>query len=344
MVQIKPADADRFLSRPDPAIRVVLIYGNDEGLVAERAERFVTAVVGKADDPFAHVRIESAAIADDPGRLADEANAVPLFGGQRAITVRLSGTRPIQAAVEAVLAAPPVDSWIVITAGDQRKGSALRRLCENSKAAAALACYADGDRDLDRIIDEETRNGALTITAEARTALKSMIGSDRMISRSEVAKLCLYAADTGTIAIDDVRAVIGDAAAFAMDEVIDSAAGGDAAALDRGYRRLLASGVPGSVIVGAAQRHFNFLQKSRAAYDAGASADTLVARATPPIFFRRRDPVTRQIGLWSRNAIASALARLDQALLESRLHRTIESEVVGQALQSVAYMAAAARR
>ena len=237
MVQIKPADADRFLARPDPAVRVILIFGNDEGLVSERAARFAAAVLGESGDPFARVRLDAATIADDPGRLADEANAVPLFGGQRVITVGLSGARSIQPAVEALLAAPPVDSWVVIAAGDQRKGSGLRKLCETHERAAAIACYADSDRDLDRIIDEETRKSGLTITTEARTALKAMLGADRMASRSEVAKLCLYAADTGTITIDDVRAIIGDAAASAVDEAIDDAALGDAAGLDRVYRR-----------------------------------------------------------------------------------------------------------
>jgi DNA polymerase-3 subunit delta len=231
---------------------------------------------------------------------------------------------------------------VVIVAGEQRKGSALRRLCETSKAAAAIACYADSGRDLDRIIDEETRAAGLTIDADARAALKAMLGADRMVSRSEVAKLCLYAADAGAITIDAVRAVTGDAAAFAMDEVIDAAAAGDAATLDRGYRRLTTSGTPGSVVVGAAVRHFNLLQKARAARDAGASADALVQRAIP--FFSRRDLVTRQIGAWSPGAIDNALTRLDRALYESRLHRTIENEVVGQALQSVAAMAPRGRR
>ncbi len=343
-MQIKPADADRFLSRPDPAIRVILIYGSDEGLVAERAQRFAEAVIGKSDDPFARVRMESSAIADDPARLADEAHAVPLFGGQRIILVRLSGPRPIQSAVEMVLASPPVDSWIVIVAGEQRKGSGLRRICENSKVAAAIACYSDSGRDLDRIIDEETRGSALAITADARAALKDLLGADRMVSRSEVAKLCLYAADAGTIAIDHVRAVIGDAAAFAMDEVIDAAAIGDATSVDRTYHRLLAAGTPGSVIVGAAVRHFNFLQKARAAFDDGGSTDTIVSRASPPVFYQRRDAVTRQIGSWSPGAIDNALTRLDRALMESRLNRTIENEVVGQALHSVAAMAPRARR
>jgi DNA polymerase-3 subunit delta len=343
VVQIKPADADRFLAKPDPAIRVILIYGDDDGLVAERAANFARAVIGKSGDPFALVRMESSEVADDPARLADEAHAVPLFGGGggRVIILRLAGPRPIITAVEAILAAPPVDSWVVITAGEQRKTSALRKLCESNKGAAAIACYADSARDLDRVIDEETKASGLTIAPEARAALRELIGADRMASRAEIAKLCLYAADAGAITIDDVRALIGDGAAFATDEVTDAAAAGDAAGLDRAYRRLLAAGTSASTIVGAVVRHFNFLQKARAAVDAGASAESVATRAG--LFYARRDAMIRQLAVWRPSTIDAALTRLDQALFESRLHRAIENEVVAQALQSVAFMAGTRR-
>ena len=39
MVAIKPADADTFVARPNPAQPIVLIYGGDAGLVRERAEK-----------------------------------------------------------------------------------------------------------------------------------------------------------------------------------------------------------------------------------------------------------------------------------------------------------------
>src|SRR6185295_9499722 len=214
-------------------------------------------------------------------------------GGGRVIVVRLAGPRPIITAVEAILAAPPVDSWVIVTAGEQRKTSALRRLCESHKGAAAVACYSDSARDLDRVIDEETKASGLTIAPEARAALRDLIGADRMASRAEIAKLCLYATDAGTITLGDVRALIGDGAAFATDEVTDAAAAGDAAGLDRAYRRLLAAGTSASTIVGAVVRHFNFLQKARAAVDAGAAAEAVATRVG--LFYARRDAMIRQL-------------------------------------------------
>ena len=343
MVQVKAAEADRFLSRADPAIRVVLIYGNDEGLVAERASRFVKTVIGADGDALAHVRLDAAMVADDPGRLADEAHAIPLFGGRRVISVRAQGNRSIEPALAAILATPPVDAWIVVTAGELRKTAPLRKMCEAHAAAAAVPCYADADRDLDRIIDEETAAFSLAITAEARAALKGLIGSDRLVSRSEVQKLCLYAADKKTIDVDDVRAVIGDAGAFAMDETIDALATGDGAAFDRGFRRLVAAGTPGFVVCGAAQRHFTFLQKARAAFEDGRSIDSLVQRAAPPIFPSRQRIVAAQINRWSAARLDRALTMLDQAVLASRRHSTLADGIIGQTMQLIATLAGTAR-
>ena len=43
---------DSVLERPGPDTLVLLIYGPDAGLVRERAERAVLALIGAPDDPF----------------------------------------------------------------------------------------------------------------------------------------------------------------------------------------------------------------------------------------------------------------------------------------------------
>lgn len=342
MVQIKSPDADRLLAKPDPKIRVVLIYGDDEGLVAERADKFAAAITGKDGE---HVRLDPSALSENSGRLADEANSIPMFGGNRAISLRVSGNRAVDGAVQAILEAPPQDSWIVITAGELRKTSPLRKLAESSAAAWAIPCYADTGRDLDRIIDEETRAADLTIADDARTALKGLLGNDRMISRSEIRKLTLYASDKGAITLDDVRDLVGDAGASATDDTIDAVAEGNATALDLGYRRLVTGGTPGFVIAGAALRHFNFLEKARAAVDSGESPDALVRRAVPPIYpFSRQSAVARQLERWPAARIDRALAMLDRAMLDSRLHGPLTDEIIAQALQLVAAIAPSPRR
>ncbi|MCX5494800.1 DNA polymerase III subunit delta [Kaistia dalseonensis] len=344
MVQIKPQDADRFLSRPNPDVRVVLIHGSDTGLVSERAAQFVKTVLGKGDDPFALVRLDSAEIAADPGRLADEANTIALFGGTRAIWVRLGGNRPIQAAVEAVLAAPPQDAWVVIEAGDLKKGTGLRKVCENARGAAAIACYADNDMALDRLIDGEVQAAGLTIEPDARNLLRGLLGSDRLASRSEIAKLCLYARGERSIDIAAVRAIVGDAGASATDEAVDAMALGDVKELDVSFRRLVASGTAAFVIAAAALRHFQMLHRIAAAIDNGATSQAAIDGASGGLFFQRKAKLEQQVRLWTLDRLTAALDRLDRAILDSRLKAAIADSVIAQALLGIATLARQPRR
>ena len=119
--------------------------------------------VDDPSDPFQLIRIDGDDIAADPGRLADEAGTMGLFGGRRAIWVRAT-SRNIAPAVEAVLKAELQDTVIVIEGGDLPKSSPLRAICEKSPRAFALPCYADTGRDLGTVVDEAMKAGGFSIS------------------------------------------------------------------------------------------------------------------------------------------------------------------------------------
>src|SRR4029079_14448730 len=143
MTALKTSDIDKFIAKPN--LPVVLVYGPDAGLVRERVDALLRVSVDDPSDPFAVVKIESEALAATPGRLADEANTVPLFGGRRAVLLKVNSRHNIVPSVDAVLYAPRRDCRFVIEAGELRKNAPLRAACEKAKAAAAIPCYVDND-------------------------------------------------------------------------------------------------------------------------------------------------------------------------------------------------------
>src|ERR1700735_2865113 len=216
MVAIKAADADAFVAQPDPARPVVLVFGPDAGLVSERANALIKASVDDPNDPFALPRLEGEDISANPSRFVKEPQTMPLFGGRRAVWVK-AGSRNIAPAVEALLALPRIECRVIIEAGELRRNAPLRALCERAKNAAALPCYADTERDRARLIDEEMRAAGLKLSPDARAMLIPLLGGDRAASRSEIAKLALYASGGGEVGVDDVTAVVSDASALAID-------------------------------------------------------------------------------------------------------------------------------
>ena len=198
MVALKTADIEKFLTRPDPARLVVLVYGPDAGLVSERVNALIKASVDDVSDPFSLVRLEAEDLSANPARLVEEAQTIPLFGGRRAVWAK-AGSRNIAPSVEAVLALPSSECRVVIEAGDLRRNAPLRVVCERAKNAAALPCYADTERDLARLIDSEMREAELTLKPDARAMLIPLLGGDRAASRNELRKLALYARGRGEV-------------------------------------------------------------------------------------------------------------------------------------------------
>jgi DNA polymerase-3 subunit delta len=339
MVALKANEVDAFLTRPNPARPVVLIYGPDSGLVRERAQALINASVEDPQDPFALAHLSGDQLASEPSRLAEEAHTVPLFGGKRAVSVKAGG-RNFAPAVEALLASPPADCRVVIEAGDLRRTAPLRTLCEKAKSAAVIACHIDGERELARLIDDEMRAAKLAIAPEARAALASLIGGDRLASRSEIRKLALYAQGRDQVGLDDVLAVVADASALALDAVVDAAFAGRTAELETQFGKALAAGTSAGAILSAALRHVMQLHKARLSLDAGQSMDEALYSFVPRIHFRRETPVTGALRAWSEPRLARAMEQLAEAALAVRRLRSpvddLATPLAQRALLSIA--------
>jgi DNA polymerase-3 subunit delta len=341
MVAVKNADVDRFIARPDPARPILLVYGPDTGLVHERTEALIASAVDDTRDPFALARIEGDALADEPERLVEEAHTVPLFGGRRAVWVKAGG-RNFTAAVERVVAAPPgADCRIVIEAGDLKRNAPLRALCERATNAAALPCYADSDRDLGRLIDEEMRDAGLSIAPDARAALMTLIGGDRGTSRSELRKLALYADGTSGIGLDDVLAVVADASALGLDEVIDSAFAGKVEDFEANIVKARLMGIAPGPLVSAAIRQAAALHRLRLAVDQGRTPAAVVEGAGPAIHFTRKAAVQTALASWSSKRLERVIVELGDAALEVRQRASLAHAIAHRILLRIA---TAARR
>src|SRR5271169_3867296 len=165
-VKIEPRQAEAFLKKPDPKIRGVVIYGNDDGLIAERAMQLAKTVCDNLKDPFRVVDIGGDALKGDPARLADEFGAMSLMGGRRVIRVRPAGEEAA-AALENLAAASAGDALIVIEGGNLTPRSALRALAETEDCLAALPCYMDSEGELERLVEAAAKAQGLSVDPDA---------------------------------------------------------------------------------------------------------------------------------------------------------------------------------
>jgi DNA polymerase-3 subunit delta len=316
-VKIEPRQVEAFLKKPDPKIRGVVVYGNDDGLMAERAVALARTVCEDLKDPFRVVDIAGDALKHDPARLADEFGAMSLMGGRRVIRVRPAGEESA-AALENLAAAAAGDALIVIEGGNLTPRSALRALAETEDCLAALPCYMDNEAALEGLVESAARARGFGVDADALDWIVERLGGDRGQSRSEVDKLLLYKEGDGskTVALGDAIAVLGDTAAIGIDNVIAATFDGELIALDRALDRVFAEGGNPVQLVRALQRHADQLHlvAGHVAKGGNLEAAMFKARGLPrggPV----RQRFERHVRAWPLRRLSDAL----QAILKAEL-------------------------
>ena len=346
MVAISKArDVEAFLNNPDFAQKVVLLYGPDQGLVAERADLLAKKTGIDLKDPFSLIRIDADEAAADAARLTDEAHTIGMFGGKRLIRVSGSTRRDLGKAIKPVLDTPPEDAILLIEAGDLRKNSGLVQMLEKSKQAVCIRCFQDADRAIDQLIDEEIVAQGLRIDHETRAILKAHLGDNRMLSRAELVKLALYCSGKSDVSLEDVHAIVGDAAKLVIDDVVDAVAAGDPARLQKVLPKTIEADHPADMVVLAVLRHFQFLHQARTKVEQkNQTISSVIGASRPPVHFSRKDAVSRALSIWPLERIGRALQRLDKTMLDARRFSGSGPSIAGTTLLALSLEARALAR
>lgn len=337
-MKLRAGEIDRFVKAPDPKAQVILIYGPDQGLVRERSNLIGKSVVDDLSDPFRVVDLNDTDIKQDPARLADEAAAISMLGGRRLVRIR-NAADALSKIVDAFLNDPSGDALILLEAGDLTPRSSLRKLAESAGNAAALPCYADDARTLERVIEERLRSAGLRAEPEAFAYLSSHLGSDRGITLQELDKLILYVgpdAPNGRVTFEDVTACIGDSAANRIDDIVDATALGDFKSLDVALVKAGEADTSPVSILNAVIRHFQQLHLVIGRIGAGSDRDAAIKALRPPVHFKRAATMSRQTGLWDVTRLNRALILLNEADRQCKTTGLPDRAVCSQALMRIA--------
>jgi len=317
-LKVKPRDIPALLKAIKPDVRAVLVFGRDEGLARERADLISKQVAPDLSDPFQVAKPSNDDVKNFPSLLLDEVSAISMMGGRR--LVRMDGVgNEVTEAAKLVLESSQGDGVLVMTAGDLKPASGLRKLLENAKTALAIPCYEDNARDLMGLVHSVLADAGLTATQDAVTYLVDNLGSDRMISRGELDKLVVYKGQGGgQITLADAEACVGDTAALGLNQIAEAVTAGNLIQLEKLLERARVSGENAIAVIRTLQNRMMRLHLARGYVETGMSAGEALGKLRPPVFFGERDKFQREVSMWSVRKAEQALGILMEAELDCK--------------------------
>jgi DNA polymerase III subunit delta len=315
---VKPQQAPAFCQRPEPGIGIILLYGPDQGLVAERRRQLIQAVLGQPDDPFRLAELAMDKLATAPGLLLEEAQAMSLIGGQRVVLIR-QATDGLAKPLETLVGMGGHEALVIVEAGELGTSSPLRRLAEKTKTAAAIACYRADGRGLEAELRDLLRTHGLGIEPDAMTFLAAHVGANRELTRNEVAKLALYKGeDQGRVTLVDVEAVVGNTSALGIDRLVWAGLIGRPQDAARALDRLLGEGQAPIRLIRAFAGMLLRLLPLRIRVEAGETPLAVVESVKPPIHFSQKPSMQQALERWSTRRLEAGLALMFEAELRAK--------------------------
>jgi DNA polymerase III subunit delta len=310
----------------NPQTRLYLFHGPDEAGAADWAGKLARTLGTDAE----RVDLDMKALREQPGRLADEAASLSLFGEARYIRIQAleeGGAEAIALLLGAERAGNPV---IAIGPGLKASGK-LVKLAIAAPNALTHACYVPEGVDAARLASTVAREHGLRLAGDLPQRLAHATGGDRAILAREIEKLALYLdaapdrpRDADGAALDAIGADLSDAELFhAIDAVLDGRLG------DLGSE-LAKLGESGAAIPLLRQlsRRLLTLAELRHDLDAGLSVDQVLEKHR--IFFREKAATGRALRRWSADQIVRAVDRV-RAAERALMHSGSAGEVLAEA-------------
>lgn len=329
-------EIDPFVKKPNPAARVILVYGPDHGLMKERATTIAKTVVTDINDAFNVSVLSSDLITDDPARLFDEAGAMSMMGGARLIRIENAADK-ITPILKDYLKSPSPENLVLLEAGELGKNSSLRLLCEKAGNAAAIPCYVDDERAITTLIRTMASEHGYTVQNDAAQWLSINIAGDRAQVRGELEKLFLYmGAGSKTISLEDARAACGTGGDQSIDDLLYAIGAGRVETAIKHYTSLIEEGVAVVTILRSLQTHFRKLHFVHSTIESGQSLEQAMKSLHPPVFFKYEDAFKTQLKKYSPKKLMAILDRLSQIEAQTKTTGAPSETLAAQAILSLA--------
>ncbi|MES2339842.1 MAG: DNA polymerase III subunit delta [Pseudomonadota bacterium] len=319
-------------------VRLFLLHGPDEAGAMEYAARMGRAMGSDAE----RIDLDGATLRTNPGRLADEAAAISLFGGTRYVRVTAMGEESVEA-VELLLNASAAGNPVVAIGPSLKATGKLVKLAVAAPGAMVLACYVPDGANAARMTAGIAREHGLRLTGNTAMAMFDAAGGDRAVLSREIEKLALYldaAPDRPREAGEDIFAEIGaNIAGSEMSAAVSAVIDGQPSLLGSELAGIDAAGMTIPTLRAIARRLIA-LADMRGDVDRGDSPESVVEKHR--VFWKEKASTINALRRWTAPQIAAGIARVRRA--ERNLLTGGNPATVGALHETLTLARAAAQR
>ena len=232
-------------------------------------------------------------------------------------------TEKIHELIENILEKNISDVKIILNANILEKKSKLRILFEKDKELIIIPTYKDNSITLVEIAKKFFYNYKISISQETINLLVSRCNGDRGHLKSELDKILIYINDKKSINLEEIYKLTNLAENISINELVDTSLSKNSQKTSEILNESNYKSEDGILILRI------FLQKAKrllSLYEkqnSNLNYDSLINDYKPPIFWKDKPIVKRQLENWSKSKIKDLIANINKTEIYLKKNNSI---------------------
>ena len=214
--------------------------------------------------------------------------------------------------IENILEKNISDTKIILNANILEKKSKLRNLFEKNKELIIIPTYKDTSITLLEIAKKFFYNYKISISQETINLLVNRCNGDRGHLKSELDKILIYMHDKKNINLEEIYKLTNLAENFSINELVDTSLSKNSQKTSEIINESNYKSEDGILILRTflqkAKRLLNLYEKQ----NENVSFDSLINNYKPPIFWKDKPIVKKQLENWSKSKIKDLIININK--------------------------------
>ena len=285
-----------------------LVYGENEGLKSEIVQILKENFLGNIET------VDESQILNNTDLFHEKLLNKSLFEKEKTIIINRC-TEKIYDFIEVITQKYIPDIKIILNANILEKKSKLRNLFEKSKKLVVIPTYKDNSLTLAEIIKKFFYNYKISISQETINLLVNRCNGDRGYLKLELEKILIYIQNKRNISLEEIYKLTNLSENFSINELVDNSLSKNIQKTSEIINESNYKPEDGIMILRT------FLQKAKrllSLYEKQAkneSIDSLINNHKPPIFWKDKPIVKKQLENWSKSKVRDLIININKTEL-----------------------------
>ena len=313
---IKSYELEKLISSN---LNIHLIYGNNEGIKQDIISNFYTKnFKGEV------LKYDEQDILSNKDEFISSLLTKSLFDTEKLIIIS-RGTDKLISLIDEVLEREKIGAKIIIKSSNLEKKSKLRNLFEKEKNVICTPVYEDDTRSLNLIINNFLKDYKLSLSQEIKNILIERSNGDRINLKNELSKLKNLSITKKKLSIEDILKLSNLSENYSVFELSDNYLAKNSKKVSNILNENNYSSEDCILILRTILNKSKRLLKIRNEVDNNKNIDQVLSTFKPPIFWKEKDIVKKQVQSWSTNEVQETIFKINdlEALVKKNTANSI---------------------